>query len=117
MICKELLMVTLLICIVRFVLVTLLAFNQGMFLELDFVNLCKFFIFISVAFTCQFHCHQLAIFDPLVSLLSSNTRIAALTHVSSLLDSTIVGWGRELCGGGNFGDSMGYGMLSFCLSW
>ena len=110
-------MLTLLIRIVRFVLVTLLAFNQGMFLKLDFVDLCKFFVFIRVAFTCQFHHHWLAIFDPLVSLLSSNTRIAALTHVSSSLDSAIVGWGRELCGGGDFGDGAGYGMLSFCLSW
>ena len=110
-------MLTSLIHIIRFVLVVLLAFNQGTFLELDFVNLCKFFIFIGVAFTCQFHCHQLAIFGPLVSLLSSNTRIVALTHVLSSLDSVIVGWGRELCGGGNFGDSAGYGTLSFCLSW
>jgi len=117
MICKELLMLTSLIHVVRFVLVALLAFNQGMFLELDFVNLCKFFVFIGVAFTCQFHRHRLAIFGPLVSLLSSNTRIAALTHVSSSLDSVIVGWGRELCGGGDFSDGAGYGMLSFCLSW
>jgi len=80
--------VTSLIRVVRFVLM-LLAFNHGMLLELDFVNLCKFFVFISVAFTCQFHHHQPAIFDPLVSLLSSNTRIVALTDVLSSLDSMI----------------------------
>ena len=107
---------TLLIHVVRFVL-ALLAFNHGTLLELDFVDLCKFFVFIGVAFTCQFHHHRPAIFDPLVSLLSSNTRIAALTDVSSSLDSAIVGWGRELCGGSDFGDSTGYGTLSFCLSW
>ena len=78
MICKELLMVTLLIRVVRFELVTLPAFNQGTLLELDFVDLCKFFVFIGVTFTCQFHRHRLAIFDPLVSLLSS---ILGLRHL------------------------------------